>query len=99
MMVAGEPFLTYQHPSHSIHDFIDPSTYILTYCTVADVYAIVNHLSPCTLLSKIDFKNAFRLIPVRPTDGIYLTYFGKENITSTHACHSACDLPPVYSIT
>jgi len=59
----------------SINDFIDPSAYTLNYCTVDDAYTIVNKLGPGTLLSKIDLKNAFRLIPVRPADwnllGIY----------------------------
>ena len=62
-------------PGHSINDFIDPSTYTLTYCTVDNAYAIVNHLGPGTLLSKIDLKNAFRLIPVRPTDWNLLGIF------------------------
>ena len=53
---------------YSINDFIDPFTYTLSYCTVDDAYAIVNQLGPGTLLSKIDLKNAFRLIPVRPAD-------------------------------
>ena len=52
----------------SINDFIDPLVYTLNYCTVDDAYAIVNTLGPGTLLSKIDLKNAFRLIPVRPED-------------------------------
>ena len=53
---------------YSINDFIDPTTYTLTYCTVDDAYAVVNNLGPGTLLSKIDLKNTFRLLPVRPTD-------------------------------
>ena len=60
---------------YSINDFIDPSTYTLSYCTVDDAYAIVNQLCPGTLLSKIDLKNAFRLIPVRPADWNLLGIF------------------------
>ena len=52
----------------SINDFINPDTYTLTYCSVDDAFAIVNLLGPGTLLSKIDLKNAFRLIPVRQAD-------------------------------
>jgi len=52
----------------SINDFIDPSACTLNYCTIDDAYSIVNKLGPGTLLSKIDLKNAFRLIPVRPAD-------------------------------
>ena len=60
---------------NSINDFIDPTTYSLIYCTVDDAYAIVNLLSPGTLLSKIDLKNTFRLIPVRPEDWNLLGIF------------------------
>ena len=63
----------------SIHDFIDPSAYTLNYCTVDDAYSIVNKLGPGTLLSKIDLKNAFRLIPVRPADWNLLGIFWRGN--------------------
>jgi len=53
---------------HSINDFIDPEAYSLTYCTIDDAYSIINTLGPNALLSKIDLKDAFRLIPVRPED-------------------------------
>ena len=52
----------------SINDFIDPSSYSLTYCTIDNAYRIINTLGPGALMSKIDLKNAFRLIPVRPDD-------------------------------
>ena len=39
-----------------------------TYCTVDDAYAIVNSLGSGALMSKIDLKNAFWLIPVCPQD-------------------------------
>jgi len=52
----------------SINDFIDPSMYSLSYCSVDDAYEFINQLGPETLLSKIDLKNAFRLIPVCPAD-------------------------------
>ena len=59
----------------SINDFIDSNTYTLSYCTVNDAYTIINKLGRGALLSKIDFKNAFGLIPVRQEDwnllGIY----------------------------
>ena len=48
----------------SINDYIDSSTYSLSYCSVDDAYAFINQLGPGTLLSKIDLKDAFRLIPV-----------------------------------
>jgi len=42
--------------------------YSLSYCSVDDVYAIINKLGLGTLLSKIDLKDAFWLIPVCPAD-------------------------------
>jgi len=52
----------------SINDFIDPELYSLSYCTIDDAYTILNELGPGALMSKIDLKNAFRLIPVRAED-------------------------------
>ena len=49
---------------HSINDFIDPLTYSLLCCSIDDAYTIISKLGPGALLSKIDLKNAFRLIPV-----------------------------------
>ena len=54
--------------AQSINDFIDPHAYSLSYCTIDDAYKILNELGPGALMSKIDLKNAFRLIPVRPED-------------------------------
>ena len=54
--------------AQSINDFIDPHAYSLSYCTIDDAYKILNQLGPGALMSKIDLKNAFRLIPVRPED-------------------------------
>lgn len=52
----------------SINDFIDPEQYSLSYCTVDNAFAIVNSLGKGALMAKIDLKNAFRIIPVRPED-------------------------------
>ena len=51
---------------HSINDYIDPNS--LTYCTKDDAFSIINKLDPNALFSKIDLKDAFRLIPVCPED-------------------------------
>ena len=51
-----------------VNDFIDPDVFTLTYCSVDDTYAIVNSLGAGALMSKIDLKNAFRLIPAQPRD-------------------------------
>ena len=48
----------------SINDYIDSSLYSLSYCSIDDAYRIINKLGPGVLLSKIDLKDAFRLIPV-----------------------------------
>jgi len=54
--------------SHSINDFIDSQAYLLSYCTIDHAYKILNELGPGALMSKIDLKNTFRLILVRPED-------------------------------
>ena len=54
--------------SSSINNHIDPELFSLTYCSVDDAYAIVNSLGTGALMSKINLKNAFRLIPVHPRD-------------------------------
>ena len=51
---------------NSINDYINPDDYTLSYCSVDDAYAILNLLGTGALMSKIDMKNAFRLIPVCP---------------------------------
>ena len=53
---------------HSINDYMDPDSYSLTYRTIDDTYSIINKLGSNALLSKIDLKDAFRLIPVCPED-------------------------------
>ena len=49
---------------HSINDFIDSLTYSISYCSIDDAYTIINTLGTGALLSKIDLKDAFHLIPV-----------------------------------
>ena len=53
---------------NSINDYINPDDYTLSYCSVDDAYAILKLLGTGALMSKIDLKNAFRLIPVHPND-------------------------------
>jgi len=45
---------------------------------VDDAYAFVNQSGPRTLLSKIDLKDAFRLIPVHPADWNLLAIYWKQ---------------------
>ena len=54
-------------PYITINDFIDPDDYSLSYCTIDDTYNFINQMDPGMLLSKIDIKDAFRLIPVHPS--------------------------------
>ena len=62
--MTGTTLFTSVPAGHSINDFIDPLTYSLSYCSIDDAYTIINKLGPGALLSKIDLKDAFRLIPV-----------------------------------
>ena len=50
----------------NINDSIDPDTFSLSYCSIDDTFAIVSALGKDTLMLKIDFRNAFCLIPVSP---------------------------------
>ena len=62
----------------NINDFIDSSTYSLSYCFVDDAYTFVNQLGPGTLLSKIDLKDTLQLIPVHPTEWNLLRIHWKQ---------------------
>ena len=64
---------------HSVNDFIDPFTYSLSYYSIDDAYTIINKLKPGALLSKIDLKDAFHSIPVRPADWNFLGIYWKHN--------------------
>ena len=50
----------------------------MSYCSIDDAYDFVNQLDLGTLLSKIDLKDAFRLIPINPSEwnllGIHWRY-------------------------
>ena len=54
------------HPN--VNDYNDSQAYSLSNCTINNAYTILNTLGPGALMSKIDLKNAFCLIPVRPED-------------------------------
>ena len=69
MMVAGMQFTICLPPyGSSINDSINPEDYALSYCSVDDTFAIVSALGKGTIMAKIDLKNAFCLVPVRPED-------------------------------
>ena len=64
---------------YSINDYIDSSLYALLYCSIDDVYRIINKLGSGALLSKIALKDAFRLIPEQPEDWNLLGIHWKQN--------------------
>ena len=55
-------------PNSSINHFIIQDDYSLSYCSIDNAYDFINQLGPGTLLSKLDLKDALRLIPINPSD-------------------------------
>ena len=76
---------------------IDPDLFTLSYSSVDDSFMIVNSLGAGTLMSKINLKNAFHLIPVRPMIGICLECNGRKSFMQTPSFHSACAQHHFYS--
>ena len=57
------------HPQgHSVNDNIPKMLCSLSYITVDDAIEKILELGPHTLLTKVDIKSAFRLLPVHPAD-------------------------------
>ena len=48
-------------------DYINLDNSTLSYCPMDEAYAILNLLDTGALMSKINLKNAFHLIPVHPS--------------------------------
>ena len=59
--------LSYPH-NYSINDGIPKSLCSLTYITLEDAIKEIQKTGCNTLLAKVDIKNAFRLLPVHPSD-------------------------------
>ena len=59
----------------SVNDSIDRSAFTLSYITLDDAAALVARHGKGALMSKVDLKSAFRLIPVRPNDRALLGCF------------------------
>ena len=71
---------------------------LLSYCTVDDAYTIINKLGWGALLSKIDLKNAFRLIPVRQEDWNLLgIYWQNEYYIDTCLPFGLCSAPFLFN--
>ena len=69
------------HPAgHSVNDNIPKALCSLTYITVDDAIQAIVQSGPHTLLSKVDIKSAFRLIPVHPADRHWLAMKWKDKI-------------------
>ena len=61
------------HPSgHSVNDKIPKDLCSLNYITIDDAVNHILELGHGTHLAKTDIKNAFRLVPVHPTDKAFL---------------------------
>ena len=72
IFTIAQHYLSAPH-NFSINDFIDPSLYSLSYCTIDDAYRIINMLGPGALMSKIDLK---KCIPSHPGQTQRLEPFG-----------------------
>ena len=55
-------------PGASVSDCIPQVLTSLSYASVGDAAKIMEHLGKGALLSKLDLKNAYRMIPVHPSD-------------------------------
>ena len=65
--------------SSSINESISSQDYTLSFCSVDDTFAIVSSLGKDALMAKVDLRNAFRLIPMRPQDWnlLGIKWYGK----------------------
>ena len=57
---------------HSVNDGIEKALCSLTYISVDRVAETVLQLGPGTLLAKMDIKEAFRIVPIHPSDRLLL---------------------------
>ena len=55
-------------PGSSVNDGIDPSLLSICYASVNNAVEIIRSLGQGTLLTKFDLKDAYRIIPVHPSD-------------------------------
>ena len=63
----------------SINEYIKPLDYSLQYATIDNAIAICSKLGKRALMAKVDFKNAFRLCPVKPEDWHLLDIYWHDN--------------------
>ena len=67
---------------HSVNDHINKEDFTVHYFSVDDAVALLSQYGQDALMAKIDFKAAFRLIPVQAADWVHLGIC--SNPTSHH---------------
>ena len=80
----GSTLSIYKSPFHT-NDFIEKELSTLSYISIDNIAQVVLQLGKGTLLGKMDVKEAFRLVPVHPSDrlllGMTLYPSGGERLT------------------
>ena len=65
---------------HSINDSIEKALCSLSYISVDNVAKTILQLGQGTLLGKMDVKEAFRIVPIHPSDWLLLAIQWKGNL-------------------
>ena len=65
---------------HSVNDGIEKALCSLSYISVDKVAKTILQLGPGTLLGKMDVKEAFRIVPIHPSDRLLLAIQWKGNL-------------------
>ena len=65
---------------HSINDFIEKELSTLTYISIDNIAQVGLQLGKGTLLGKMDVKEAFRLVPVHPSDRLIVGIVWKGDL-------------------
>ena len=64
----------------SINDFIDADAFTLHYATVDDVVAMESGYGKGCIMVKVDFKAAFRMVPIiAARSGTFCASIGRES--------------------
>ena len=64
----------------SVNDGINPEWCSLSYVSVDDAVPVIRHLGQNTLLTKVDIKSAYRMVPVHPDDRLLLGMQWENNL-------------------
>ena len=82
---------------HSVNDFIEKELSTLSYISIDNIAQVVLELGKGTLLGKMDVKEAFRLVPVHPSDRLLLGMVWKGDLYNQRqefALGAALSTPP-----